>query len=182
MTIYQAKSTSRKLLILHHTAVSRETQPAQFYAVNRYHKEKWNMKSTLGYYTGYTHFMGTNGVITQTRSLEEEGIHTRGKNKVGHIGLGIAGNFSVELPNKKQVDSLIKFIKDNPEYRVAMHREFCNTTCPGDLITREYLENVIFEKEVKLSKNDIEKQELIIKYQSLLDTLREILMNLLNRI
>lgn len=171
---------NKKYLILHHTAVSHETQPAQFWAVNSYHKDKWGMKSTLGYYHGYTHFMGTNGVITQTRRLDEEGIHTKGYNKSGHIGLCIAGNFSQELPTEKQLASLKKFIADNPDYEIKLHNELGGTTCPGNMFTKNYLNNVVLGLQDSLSLEDHEKQKLIIQYQGLLDKLREILMNLLN--
>lgn len=182
--------SKQKLLILHHTAVSRVTQPSQFFSVNRYHKEKnwgtvdkpWYQShpTKYGYYHGYTHFMGTNGVITKTRGLDEDGLHTKGYNKSEHIAICIAGNFSVELPNDRQIASLRQFIIDNPEYEVKFHNELGKTSCPGNLFTRDYFETMIMGIYPKLTKNDKEKQEIITRYKSLLNTLREILMNLLN--
>ena len=166
-----------KYLIIHHTAVSRETQKAQFFPTNRYHKQKWNMVSKFGYYHGYTHFVGTNGAITQVRGLGEEGMHTIGHNKSGNIAVCLAGNFNVELPNIKQVESLRKLIRDNPDYQIAFHRDLqINRTCPGNLFTKDYLKNVILQEVVK-EKN--EKQYQISNLQKKLDYLRELLKSLL---
>jgi hypothetical protein len=140
------------------------------------------MKSTLEYYHGYTHYMGTNGVITQTRSLDEEGIHTKGHNKSGNIGICLAGNFSMELPNDKQIKSLRKFIADNINYEIMFHNELGSTSCPGNLFTRDYLKNVVMGIDPELTKNDKDKQELIIRYKSLLNTLKELLLSLMNRV
>ena len=181
-TLNEINNMNKKLLIIHHSSVSRETQPAQFYAINRYHREKWGMKSSLGYYHGYTHYMGTNGVITQTRSLDEEGIHTKGHNKSGNIGICLAGNFSMELPNDKQIESLKKFIADNINYEIMFHNELGTTTCPGTLFTRDYLDKVVLGKKPKLLKADKEKQELITRYNSLLSRLKELLLSFMNRV
>jgi len=173
---------NKKYLILHHSAVSRETQPAQFYSINRFHREKWGMKSTLGYYHGYTHYMGTNGVITQTRSLDEEGIHTKGHNKSGNIGICLAGNFAMELPNDAQIKSLRRFIKNNKDFEVKFHRALSATLCPGSLFTYEWFRKVILEHKPSMDKADKEKQKLITRYNSLLSRLKELLLSFMNRV
>lgn len=132
-----------KYLIIHHTAVSRSIQPAQFYVVNRYHKEKFKMQSRTGYWHAYTHFMGVNGVITQTRFLDEEGCHTRKYNKSGHIAICIAGDFNQELPTDKQMESLKKFLAKYPNYIPIFHRDLQeNRDCPGKLFTKEMVSDL----------------------------------------
>lgn len=163
----------KKLLILHHSAVSRIKAPSQFYAINNYHKQKWNMKSCKGYYHGYTHYLGTNGVITQTRCLDEEGMHTIGYNKSGHIAICLAGDFNVELPSDKQIASLRAFIQEHEQYEVKFHRELQkNRTCPGILFTREWLEAI-------LNKEEQEKKEDLQEKINTLNILMEKLSNLL---
>ena len=181
--------SKKKLLIIHHSSVSRETQPSQFYAVNRYHKEKnWGTiakpwyqthPTKYGYYHGYTHFMGTNGVITRTRGREEEGLHTKGYNKDGHIALCIAGNFHIEVPNLAQQESLRRFREENIDYEIKLHKELGKTSCPGGLFNRSYVRNIPLTNRYKFTDNDREKNFNIELNLSLLDRLKELLLNML---
>lgn len=167
-----------KYLILHHSAVSRVTTPNQFWAINNYHKKKWNMKSCKGYYHGYTHYLGTNGVITQARCMDDEGAHTTGYNKGGHIALCIAGNFNIEYPNEKQIKSLKQFIDSNERYQVMFHSELQdNRTCPGILFTRDYFNDLWIDEEDENKQKEIQKLQgvLIILLKQLQSLLEQIL-------
>ena len=62
-------------IILHHTAdASREPQ---FDKVNNYHRDKWNFRSSLGKYMGYTYFIERDGTLIKARADTEEGAHTK---------------------------------------------------------------------------------------------------------
>lgn len=174
-----------KYIAIHHTAVGRGIQSAQFYAVNRYHKQKWNMKSELGWYTGYNYFIGTNGAVTQTRKIGEETVAIEGHNK-DTIHVCLAGNFNYEYPNNAQEDSLVELINkikhSYPNAELKLHRELDNNrTCAGQRITRSYL-NSLFAKLRKVDEVDKEKKEEILRLKSQFDKLREILNNLLEQL
>jgi len=179
-----------KYIILHHTAVSHETQPAQFYAVNRYHKNKnWGTKenpwyqkkpSKLGYYTGYNYFIGTNGCLTQIREIGEETMAVIGHN-LDSIHICLAGDFNHRYPTRKQENTLVKCLTDlkqiYPTAKIKLHREMQkNRTCPGILIDKMYLEDSILDR---LDIDDRNKQIQIQKLHKLLDSLRELLHNLM---
>jgi len=178
--------------ILHHTAVSREDQPSQFYAVNRYHRYKnwgtakkpWHQTTPtkFGYWHGYTHFMGTNGVVTQTRGLDEEGLHTIGHNNEGAIALCIAMDGNREIFNEKQIAGFKKFDKENPGDPWKFHRDLTkNRTCPGKLITREWFNNSLIKSSNGGSDLvDIEKRKEIQRLSNILDQLREIVLMLVS--
>lgn len=172
-----------KFLCIHHTSVSYETQPAQFYAVNRYHKERWGMKSKLGYYTGYNYFIGTNGCLTQTREVGEETMAVIGHN-FDSIHICLAGNFNVDYPVDEQKKTLVDFITDTldeyPDIEIKLHKEMQeNRTCPGLWFDRRYLQNNILNR---IDREDKNKADKIKELSGILDRLRELLLNLLTKI
>lgn len=147
----------KKYLTIHHTAVKQEGTN-QLNAVNLYHKQKWNMKSSLGWFVGYNDFIDTNGIITHCRDFYEETMAIVGHNcdtdaKCDTISVCLSGDFNQELPNDKQIIVLktyIKKIKENySNIEITFHRNLqTGRTCPGALFTKEYLENVILEKNI----------------------------------
>lgn len=166
--------------ILHHTSISREEQPNQFYATNRYHRGKWGMKSRTGYYHGYTDFMGTNGVVTRTRYPDEEGAHTIGHNMEGAIALCIAMDGNREVLNKRQIVGFRKFDRENPGDDWDLHRELTvNRTCPGNLITREWFNNNLINSN-NLDVVDVEKRKEIQRLNGILDGLMEMVLMLIS--
>jgi N-acetyl-anhydromuramyl-L-alanine amidase AmpD len=130
-------SLKKKFIILHHSATlsSRTT----FEAINNYHKQKWDLKSALGFYIGYHYFINAQGKIYQGRKDEEVGAHCREEKKnYDSIGICLAGNFDKEAPSRAQLESLKKLtaeliikhkiIKNNLKF----HRDYAtHKTCPG---------------------------------------------------
>lgn len=108
-------------IVLHHTAVSRRTQPLQRNAVNTYHRRKWNAPSALnGSYIGYNFFCEPTGRRTQERYIGEETIAQVGNNcdvpeRCGMISYCAAGNFAVERPTQLQVDDFVSFVREVQE-------------------------------------------------------------------
>jgi len=128
-----------KEIIIHHTGVSRKIQPYQAWTVNNYHKEKFNMLSSLGFYGGYTYLIEPTGYLVQYRRDTEEGAHTKGHN-FHSIGICLTGNFCVEMPTDAQVNTLRKLLLDKlAQYNLTAlnifnHKDFGDTVCPGDFI------------------------------------------------
>jgi hypothetical protein len=132
-------------IILHHSA-SPQTQ--SFEALNAYHREKWNFRSTLGFYAGYQYVIEQNGTITQARADTEEGAHTLGNNK-NTIGVCLMGNFEEDLPTAEQEQSLRSILREKmkrwniPVENIMFHRDYANTLCPGDKITKRWVRELV---------------------------------------
>lgn len=119
-------------IILHHTAVSRATQPLQFDSVNQYHKDKWNMESELGHFGGYNFFVEPTGERKQFRLVGEETVAQVGMNcdvpsRCTAISYCMAGDFRVEKPTDLQVADFRNFIKEvkgkYPNVVVKQHKD-----------------------------------------------------------
>jgi len=122
-------------IIIHH-----EAGYNGFNGVNEYHRQKWNFKSTLGYYIGYQYYIAKDGTVTQGRADNEEGAHTKGLN-TGSIGICLEGNFDYDKPSVQQMISLKNLItRKMNEYAIAPgnisgHRLWRKTSCPGLKLT-----------------------------------------------
>lgn len=119
-------------IVLHHTAVSRALQALQGDVVNNHHKNKWNMRSELGFYTGYNFFCEQTGERTQTRKIGEETIAQVGNNcdvpsRCGMISYCMAGDFRKEKPTKFQVADFVEFVEEvraiYPDVIIKQHKD-----------------------------------------------------------
>lgn len=123
-----------KCIIVHHDGVSREGH--SFDVVNEYHKSKGFPISRRGYFVGYHYWIERDGTTIQARSHDEEGAHCVGLN-TSSIGIGLAGNFDVELPTAAQVEALaillssIRTVYSIPYAAILPHRKFADKTCFG---------------------------------------------------
>ena len=168
-----------KYICIHHSAVSKYDIKKQFNAVNRYHKQKWEMKSTLGYYVGYNYFIEPDGTTTQARAIGEETMAVIGHNH-DSIHICLAGDFNDDCLSmySKQAKSLVKLIKElQSKYLVPikLHRELQkNRTCPGYNLNENCIINI-----VNIDLEDIEKQEKIKELNTLLGRLKALLVQLM---
>lgn len=160
-----------KYKVLHNTSVSQAEQSIQRYAVERYHKEQFNMLSSLGYYTGYNWLIDVNGTAIQCRADGEETVAVFGHN-FDSIHICFAGNGDKELPNDKQVIALRKLDKQYKDLEWRFHRELQeNRTCPGKLITHEVLKDLLAPKDFTPLSIDNKKAEGILTATSSIDIL-----------
>ena len=166
-----------KNIVIHHTSVSVEKQGTQLLAVNRYHKNKWEMKSKLGWYVGYNYFIDVNGRMTPTRQEGEETMAQKGHN-FDSISICLAGDFVVEYPSNVQIDALVDLMKEirgrYPSIKIVGHRALqANRTCPGKLMSKKYIDELV-EKRVKSvynPDNECVKREEIEKLHGRLDAI-----------
>jgi len=130
--------------MIHHSAVSHAVNKDQFRANNKYHKAKWNFKSSLGYYLGYNYEISANG---KTRQARKEGERTAAcyqsnMNDGRCIHICLDGNFDIEKPTAKQIfalrDLLKKIVKKYGDKKsfLVYHSDYAPKTCPG-----KYLQN-----------------------------------------
>jgi len=151
-------------ICLHHSAVSRDDVSSQLLPINKYHKEKWGMKSKLGFFVGYNFLIDCNGIGYNTRQIGEETVAATGFN-FDTIHICLAGNFSRELPTDSQIITLRQLIKDIrasfKDIPIVFHRDIGDTTCPGTLFDKNYLNTVILQSQYSTSTQDTEKERKI---------------------
>lgn len=126
-------------IVLHNTAASHKVQQLQLQTVDNYHKQKWGMKSELGYYVGYNFFCEPTGGRTQTRLVGEETIAQIGNNcdvpsRCGMISYCMAGYFAVEKPTVLQVQDFVAFVREVqtkfPDVKIKQHKDvYPGRTC-----------------------------------------------------
>ena len=143
-------------IFVHHTG-DKSPDP-QFAKVNAYHKSKNYPVSSLGFYVGYTYFIGKDGTIKQARLETERGAHTVNcgckndktgweydKANVLAIGVCLAGDFKKEKPTERQIASLVALVEDMqnrhniPDANLFNHYDAKNTACPGMDLVAEVL-------------------------------------------
>lgn len=142
-----------KYIIVHHTGGT-DAQPladSSNYTVqqcDRDHKVRFNMKSSLGWYVGYTYYIAKDGTITQTRKDGEIGAHTVGYNG-NSIGICLAGNFDATLPTEAQIASLKKLLTEKmklysiPLENIVPHRTFAKKTCYGNKLSNDWARKLV---------------------------------------
>lgn len=140
-------------LLLHCTA-GPKSQTAQ--DVDNYHKNAKDADgnfiyhngapSSLGYYIGYHDLVEYYGDVTHAREYTELGAHAKGYNE--HIGIGMVGNFDVELPSQDQVYEVKKIINSlvsdsTDKQMVYPHRHVTDKkTCYGSLLHDKWGESL----------------------------------------
>jgi len=174
-------------LCIHHTAISHALNKTQLYAVDRYHKEKFAMRSREGWWVCYNDFIDADGTLTHTRHYDEETCAVVGHNcdtpaRCDTMSVCLTGNFDVEYPTQSERTALKNYIaaalKKYPGIQIIFHRKLqANRTCPGALLTQEYLNALI--RDALVTPVDDAAKEKIAALAGRLDTLRALLARLL---
>ncbi len=161
-----------KYLALHETGVARSVS-LQRRAVNEYHKNQFGMLSKMGWWIGYHTFIDTDGSLTRCREYGEESAAIKGHNcdapeRCDTISVCVAFNGDKELLSDVQVKRLREYAFEvkaiYPDIKFTYHRNLqANRTCPGLMISDEYLSSVLFPQEIMKVKaeDDIVKQSKI---------------------
>ncbi len=151
-----------KYLIIHHTGGT-DTSPLQdsadfsFAECDALHKQKFGMKSSLGFYVGYHYYIAKDGKVTQARADSDEGAHTVGYNS-SSIGICLAGNFDAKDPTPAQVASLrTLLIEKKDRYSILLenivpHRKFASKTCYGNRLPDSWASLLVMSREKRIEK------------------------------
>jgi len=121
-------------LALHHSGgvandIYAKSQHLDWMHIDSAHKQRWNFKSSLGYYGGYNFYIESNGKYTQFRAVGEETAAQIGYN-FNTVSICMAGNFlekngvKVEQPTQAQIETQKKIIRaliDNDFTEIALH-------------------------------------------------------------
>ena len=155
-------------IIIHHSDDTDSFSRNQFDKINYYHKQKWNFKSSLGFYGGYQYLIEKSGEVRQYRQENEEGAHTKGQN-IDSIGICLAGNFDIEIPNEKQEESLISLIDkiinrwNIKDFEIYPHRYFGDTACYGKMLSDTWARDLYIGRKISLTKKLLELYRLLLK-------------------
>jgi len=144
-----------KYIIVHHIGGTEsdlyaDTSQVSFQQVNEYHRQLWDFKSKFGYYCGYHYFIDCNGNITQARDDMEEGAHCIGLNN-SSIGICLAGNFDLAVPNSLQVNALKNLLaRLSEKYKISSssifpHRQFSKKSCYGKRLSDDWARKLLFD-------------------------------------
>lgn len=186
-------TNSREYIVLHHTADP--SQGPQFDKVNASHKARGFPISKLGFYVGYHYFIGFEGTIKIARREDEIGAHCDAKNMNRRgIGICLAGDFTKNKPNKKQIEALAALMRDIkirnqiPDTRVVLHRECKPTACPGtDLRKLANDVDSVLAKDILLSRLEVAYEDYVkatspsqrSKYERLINRIQNLLSSLM---
>lgn len=149
-------------LIVHHTGGTDASPLADssnftFEQCNQLHKEKFNMKSSLGFYVGYHYYIEKDGKLKQARADTDEGAHTIGKN-TSSLGICLAGNFDATFPTAEQLITLKDILnKKSKQYNIkpeniVPHRAFATKTCYGKKLSDDWARSLLVPVESKITQ------------------------------
>lgn len=151
-----------KYIVFHCSDTSYAISKSQFNQINNYHRDERGFpRSSLGFYVGY-HKLVTAGKVYTARLDSDEGAHcnqVRDGLSMNFQSLGICLGFDgdVEMPTLADAimvrDEIWKWqdLYNIPTTHIFFHRDFAkDKSCPGRLITREWLENLLRREKVAI--------------------------------
>jgi len=139
--------------MIHHTAVSYKLNNDQFESINKYHQEKWNFASTLGFYVGYNYVINNTGRLSIARQPGERtaAAYQKQMNSGICIHIALEGNFEIEEPGEFQIYKLrdqlrflIKIFNIKKE-NIVFHKFYSKTLCPGKNMDIDFVRNIAYE-------------------------------------
>ena len=175
-----------KWILIHTSDVLTSVLKDQLSSINKYHQWRGFPKSFTGYYIGY-HALVSNGKLYRTREDTEEGSHCNQQDNgvslnFQSLGICIAGDHDLETVSPQDLALLKKQVQEwqekynIPPERVVAHRKFTPwKTCPGTLLTDEWIKGLTIKKDSEQQK----KIEEITKKIGLLNRLVELYRELL---
>ena len=149
-------------IFVHHTAVSYNKNPDQWEATNAYHKQVFNMKSSLGFYVGYNYEISKAGIVRKAREEGEETAAVKGYNK-NSVSICLDGDFDQEIPSTGQKEALTKLLREVmarhnvSASKIVPHRTFANKTCYGKRLSDDWARSLVEVKEPVMSIEEMEK-------------------------
>ena len=174
-------------IFVHTTDADYNIIPEQFFAVDRWHKERFGnyCLSSMGYYGGY-HILISNGKEYRYREDDEESCAVTGHN-TSSLSVALAFDGDIQMPKPADVELLKQRLKkwgekyaiplDNVEF-VSPHRAVApEKTCFGSLLKDDWavqlMKDIKKDDEAWQKKIETEKQK-----QILADTLRDLILRL----
>ena len=123
----EKRSKILEYIVIHHTASTRDMTVQEIHQLHLNQGENWKG-------IGYHFYIDKQGVIWRGRPEEMSGSHALDYNFVS-IGICLSGNFEIEQPTEKQLQSLSELLQHLKQkygnVQVVGHRDLNATACPG---------------------------------------------------
>lgn len=140
-----------KFIMIHHSAISYDKNADQFLANDKYHKTKWALKSSLGFYLAYNYEIAKNGLVRQARIDGESTIacYQKKMNDGRCLHICMDGNFDLEQPASEQIYALRDLLRVLSEkYKISnenivFHNQFAIKTCPGKNLDLRFVRSLV---------------------------------------
>lgn len=150
-------------VMIHHTGTSLSKNKDQFKATNNYHRGKWNFRSSLGYYVGYTYQISGRGRVRKARRVGETtaACYQKSMNDGRCIHIALDGNFDIENPTPPQIFALRDLLIElHNKYKISKgmlvaHSEFAPKSCPGQNFDMQFIRNLIPGKVKKINNKEL---------------------------
>jgi len=155
----------KKAIVIHHTASDPERIKQDGIVKHLQNIYKFHTKDRKRGDIGYNFLIDSYGNIYEWRAGGEWviGAHTR-RNNPNTIGISLIGNYEIQEPSEKQLDSLIKlsasladkyninpdrtitvheasnekpFLKHHTKESILWHKDASNTSCPGENVYKK---------------------------------------------
>lgn len=141
-------------IMIHHTAVSLAKNPDQATATDAYHRKKWNVRGSLGYYAGYHFEIAGNGQVLRFRQDGEKAVacYQKGMNDGRCLHICLDGDFDHDTPASEQIYALRDLLRTLcttyriPPKNIYFHRDYAKKSCPGANLDRDFVRSLIDEK------------------------------------
>ena len=138
-------------VMIHHTGISYKRNSDQFLANNRYHKNIWNFKSSLGFYLGYNYEINKKGFVRQARANGERtaACYQKNMNNGSCIHIALDGNFERERPYPNEIFALRDLLRllfsqfNLKKENIYFHKQFSNTKCPGKNMDLNFIRSLV---------------------------------------
>lgn len=128
-------------VIIHHTATDGDVSAQTVHG--------WHLNQGWAG-IGYHYLIRQDGTIERGRPENVIGAHAGPEGNTDGIGIALAGNFEVEKPSEKQIESLVELIKDilkrYGDLQIIGHRDVMPTSCPGKLFPLEEVREMVKEE------------------------------------
>jgi len=145
-----------EFIIVHHIGGSdakplADTSSFSLEQLDKEHKKRFGIKSSLGYYVAYNYYILQDGTLIQTREDTERDMDALGYN-FNSISVCLQGNFDCTMPTEKQKVVMSKLIlQKSDQYNIKFgdiifHRDIANKTCPGINFTKRMLLNSLIKQ------------------------------------
>lgn len=130
------------------------------------------MKSSLGWYVGYTYEISEAGIVRQARAVGEETAAVFGYNH-NSVSICLDGNFDVELPTVEQIGALRGLLRGLvKEYgidpnNILHHRAKATTHCFGTNLPDDWARNIYADGLTKDEPQDTDRAKAVLEdYQN----------------
>ena len=131
----EKRSKILEYIVIHHTASTRDMTVQEIHQLHLNQGENWKG-------IGYHFYIDKQGVIWRGRPEEMSGSHALDYNSVS-IGICLSGNFEIEKPTEKQIQSvtdLVKYLrKKYGNFKLVGHKDLNATACPGQYLYSQLL-------------------------------------------